>query len=100
MILGVDPRVEFIPSCPDLTGQTGAAHRSDRCRVFVGICSGEHLVQWEIAVVFPGSVLGRFCAIWSLFDSISEASRDRRFFGLRWILFQGLENSLRLLEHF
>ncbi len=60
MILGVDPRVEFIPSCPDLTGQTGGAHRSDRCRVFVGIRSGERLVQWRLLCFSQGQFLVGF----------------------------------------
>jgi hypothetical protein len=39
----VDPRVLFIPSCPDYTGLTGALDRSDRCKSLVGFASGELL---------------------------------------------------------
>jgi hypothetical protein len=40
---GVDPRVLFIPSCPNYTGLTGALDRSDRCISLVGSVSGELL---------------------------------------------------------
>jgi hypothetical protein len=40
---GVDPRVLFIPSCPDYTGPTDALDRSDRCEPFLGFSSGELL---------------------------------------------------------
>jgi hypothetical protein len=40
---GVDPRVLFIPSCPDYTSLTGALDRSGRCERFVEFASGELL---------------------------------------------------------
>jgi hypothetical protein len=45
---GVDPRVLFIPERPSLTGLTGAAHRSDRCRGSVGFASGEHVGEFAV----------------------------------------------------
>jgi hypothetical protein len=40
-IWGSDLRVLFIPSCPGVTGLTGALDRSDRCKPYVGFASGD-----------------------------------------------------------
>jgi hypothetical protein len=40
---GVDPRVLFIPSCPGMTGLTGAIDQPDRCEPFVGFSLGDLL---------------------------------------------------------
>jgi hypothetical protein len=45
---GVDPRVLFIPERPNLTGLTGAAHRSDRRKGSVGFALGEHLCEFVV----------------------------------------------------
>jgi hypothetical protein len=42
-IWGVEPWVLFIPSCPGVTGPTGASDRSYRCVPFVGFALGELL---------------------------------------------------------
>jgi hypothetical protein len=55
---GVDPRVLFIPSCPVLTGLTGASDRSDRCMSIMGFASGELLYS---------CVFGSWCC-WSALD--------------------------------
>jgi hypothetical protein len=54
---GVDPRVLFIPSCPNYTGLTGALDRSDRCKSLVRSASGELL---------DSCVFGSWCC-WSVF---------------------------------
>jgi hypothetical protein len=50
----------FIPSCPDLTGLTGAGDRSDRCQVPVGFVSGESLDVCSFGLWCSWLVLGRF----------------------------------------
>jgi hypothetical protein len=55
---GVDPRVLFIPSCPSLTGMTGASDWSDRCVLFVGFALGELLDSCVFGLWCCWSVLG------------------------------------------
>jgi hypothetical protein len=57
---GVDLRVLFIPSCPGLTGLTGACDRSDRCMPLVGFASGELLDSCVFGSWCFWSVLGLF----------------------------------------
>jgi hypothetical protein len=57
---GVDPRVLFIPSCLGYTGQTGALDRSDRCKLPVGLTSGESLDSCVFGSWWCWSVLGLF----------------------------------------
>jgi hypothetical protein len=57
---GVDPRVQFTPSCPGLTGLTGACDRSDRCMPLVGFASGELLDSCVFGSWCFWSVLGLF----------------------------------------
>jgi hypothetical protein len=54
---GVDPRVLFIPEQPSLTGVTGVAHRSDRCKAL-------WVLSWVNVLV--SSLLFRVAAILSL----------------------------------
>jgi hypothetical protein len=85
--------VLFIPSCPGYTGLTGALDRSDRCKSLVGFASGELLDScvsrswccWSVFGLF-GVVFVRFCVGFSF----------RAGCVLGVVLFQGLENSLRL----
>jgi hypothetical protein len=63
---GVDPRVLLIPSCPGVTGLTGASDWSDRCVPSVEFASGELLVPcvfgscccWSVLCCFGGVLLG------------------------------------------
>jgi hypothetical protein len=57
---GVDPRVLFIPSCPDYTGLTDALDRSNRCKSLVGFASGELLDSCVFGSWCCWSVLGLF----------------------------------------
>jgi hypothetical protein len=59
VILGVNPRLEFIPSSPGVTGLTSATNRSDRCKLLWVSSSGESLVRLDFSMSFPGSVLGK-----------------------------------------
>jgi hypothetical protein len=60
---GVDLRVLFIPSCPGITGLTGALDQPDRCEPFVGFVSGEVLNS----CVLGCAVVGQFLASLELF---------------------------------
>jgi hypothetical protein len=55
-IWGVDPRVLFIPSCPGVTGLTGARDRSNRFKPFVGFAS----------VYLPDPCVFWLCCCWSV----------------------------------
>jgi hypothetical protein len=57
---GVDSRALFIPSCPGITGLTGALDRSNWCEPFVGFVSGELLGLCVFGLCCCWSVLGRF----------------------------------------
>jgi hypothetical protein len=57
---GVDSRVLFIPSCPGVTGLTGALDRSDRCKPLVGFSSGDLPDPCFFWLCCCWSVLGRF----------------------------------------
>jgi hypothetical protein len=59
LIRGVDPRVEFIPNSPSVTGLTSALHRFDRCRPLWVFGSGEQLDLLVVAARFLGLVLGK-----------------------------------------
>jgi hypothetical protein len=69
---GVDLRVLFIPERPSLTGLTGAAHRSDRCRGSVGFALGERL---GVFPVVPSSCCFEFGQFWSSIGG----------FGISWL---------------
>jgi hypothetical protein len=58
--VGVDPRVLFIPSCPGVTGLTGAPDQSDQCKPFVGFSLGDLPNSCVIWLCCCWSVLGRF----------------------------------------
>jgi hypothetical protein len=58
--MGVDLRVQFIPSCPGYTGLTGALHRSDQCEPFVGFTLGELLNPCVFGSCYCWLVLGLF----------------------------------------
>jgi hypothetical protein len=57
---GVDPRVLFIPSCPNYTGLIGALDRSDRCEPFVVFASGELLNPCVFGLCWCWLVLDSF----------------------------------------
>jgi hypothetical protein len=57
---GVDQWVLFIPSCPGVTGLTGARDRSDQSEPFVGLASAELLDPCVFGLCCCWSVLGRF----------------------------------------
>jgi hypothetical protein len=57
---GVDSRVLFIPSCPGVTGLTGALDRSDRCKPFVRFSSSDFSDPFVFRLCYCWSVLGRF----------------------------------------
>jgi hypothetical protein len=61
--VGVDLRVLFIPSCPGVTGLTGALDRSDRCKPFVGFASGDLLDPCVFGLCCCWSVLGWFSVV-------------------------------------
>jgi hypothetical protein len=52
--------VLFIPSCPGVTGLTGASYRSDRCEPIVGFALGDLLDSCVFGSCWCWSVLGRF----------------------------------------
>jgi hypothetical protein len=54
---GVDPRVLFIPSCPDVTGLTGALDRSDRCKPFVEFGLVICLIRLSLGCAVAGQFL-------------------------------------------
>jgi hypothetical protein len=57
---GVDPWMQFIPSCPGYTGLTGALDWSDRCESLVRFASGELLDSCVFGSWCCWSVLGLF----------------------------------------
>jgi hypothetical protein len=58
---GVDPRVLFIPRA-QVTGLTGASHRSDRCRVLLSFARVNVWVSLLLSRVDAVSSLGQFGA--------------------------------------
>jgi hypothetical protein len=71
----VDPQLLFIPERPSLTGVTGAAHRSDRCRGSMGFASAEHLGE---LVVVPYYCCFEFGSVWSSIGLLGG-------FGISWL---------------
>jgi hypothetical protein len=59
---GVDPRVLFIPDRPNLTGLTGAAHRSDLCKALWVLPRVNVLVSSLLSHVAAVLSSGRFGA--------------------------------------
>jgi hypothetical protein len=57
----------FIPSCPGVTGLTGALNWSDRCKPFVWFSLGECPGVFPIVVCCCWSVQGRFRGVWLRF---------------------------------
>jgi hypothetical protein len=70
---GVDPRAQFIPSCPGTTGLTGALDRSDRCEPLVGFVSGELLGSCVFGLCCCWSVLGWFGVVLLGFEKGSSS---------------------------
>jgi hypothetical protein len=89
----VDPRVQFIPSCPSVTGLTSASDRSDWCVPSVGFSSGEMLVPCVFGSCCCWSILGCFGGVLLGFVK-GSSSLQVVFLGVFW--FQGLEKSLWL----
>jgi hypothetical protein len=58
-----------------LTGLTGAAHRSNRCRGLVGLASGEHLGEFSIILCCCCFEFGSFCS----------TEGQVRVFGASWL---------------